>query len=59
MAVQQHLVKSIAHSIPNIDVLRFSVINGIGMLFLFVHRTIDYRFQKNNMGLQWVYHRLV
>ena len=50
------MVKSIADIIPNIDVLRFSVINGIGMLFVyweFVHRTIDYRFQKNTV-LQWV-----
>ena len=53
------MVKSIADIIPDIDVLRFSVINGIGNWYAivyweFVHRTIDYRFQKN-MVLQWIY----
>ena len=50
------MVKSIADIIPNIDVLRFSVINGIGMLLfigsLYIGRlTTDSK--KYNMVLQW------
>ena len=50
------MVKSIADIIPNIDVLRFSVINGIGMLLfigsLYIGRlTTDSK--KINTVLQW------
>ena len=52
------MVKSIADIIPNIDVLRFSVINGIGMLLfigsLYIGRlTTDSK--KIWFFLQWVY----
>ena len=53
------MVKSIADIIPNIDVLRFSVINGIGMLLfiwsLYIGRLTTDSKIICNMVLQWVY----
>ena len=53
------MVKSIADIIPDIDVLRFSVINGIGMLLfigsLYIGRLTTDSKIICNMVLQWVY----
>ena len=57
------MVKSIADIIPDIDVLRFSVINGIGMLLfigsLYIGRLTTDSKIICNMVLQWVYSRWV
>ena len=48
------MVKSIADIIPDIDVLRFSVINGIGML-LFIGSLYIGRLTTDSKKIIWVY----
>ena len=48
------MVKSIADIIPNIDVLRFSVINGIGML-LFIGSLYIGRLTTDSKKIIWFY----
>ena len=48
------MVKSIADIIPDIDVLRFSVINGIGML-LFIGSLYIGRLTTDSKKIIWFY----